>query len=399
MSPTTAATRLSIGFSCAGHLYSHLFMLLYPTVVLVLPDEFDRPYGELLALATPGFIAFGLFALPAGRLADRWSAFAMMVVFFIGTGIAAMLTGLARTPLEIAAGLTLIGVFASIYHPVGIAWVVRHSVSQGMALAVNGLFGNWGIAVAALAAGALIELSGWRAAFIVPGLVCVATGLAFALFARSGAVAVRETDRVVHAAASRRELIRAFAVVAVTSLFGGLVFQATTVGMPKIFDERLAGLVTGTLGVGGMVALVYFFASFAQLVTGHLIDRYPLKPVYFVIYALQAPLLFAAASLYDTPLLAVVVVFACLNLGALPVSDMVVARFAPAEWRATIYGAKFVLVLGVASLGVPMVAYIHDATGGFAWLFLIVAGFALTVAMAALLLPAGRHAGVAVEAD
>ncbi len=158
MSSTAAASRLSIGFSCAGHLYSHLFMLLYPTVVLVLPGEFDRPYGELLALATPGFIAFGLFALPAGRLADRWSAFGMMVVFFIGTGVAAMLTGLARTPLEIAMGLTLIGVFASIYHPVGTAWVIRHSVSQGMALAVNGLFGNWGIAVAALAAGALIEL-------------------------------------------------------------------------------------------------------------------------------------------------------------------------------------------------------------------------------------------------
>ncbi len=135
------------------------------------------------------------------------------------------------------------------------------------------------------------------------------------------------------------------------------------------------------------------------LPTGFLIDRYPLKPVYVVIYALQAPLLFAAASLYDTPLLAVVVVFACLNLGALPVSDMVVARFAPPEWRATIYGAKFVVVLGVAALAVPMVAYIHDATGGFAWLFLIVSGFALTVALAALLLPSGRHSGVAVAAD
>jgi len=382
------ATRLSIGFCCAGHLYAHLFMLLYPTVVLVLPGAFNRPYGELLTLATPGFIAFGLFALPAGRLADRWSAFAMMVVFFMGTGVASILTGLAQTPLQLAAGLTLIGVFAAIYHPVGIAWVIRHSVKQGMALAVNGVFGNWGLAVAALSAGALIELSGWRAAFIVPGVVCVATGIAFFYFARAGAVAVHDSDRVVHAPATRRQLIRAFSVVAVTALFGGLVFQSTTVGMPKIFDERLGGLVSGTLGVGGLVAMVYFVASFAQLAVGHLMDRFPLKPVYIIVYALQAPLLFVASGLFDEPLLAVVLIFACLNVGALPVSDMLVARFAPPEWRSTVYGAKFVVVLGVSSLGVPMVAYIHDNTGDFTMLFLVASVFALTVASAALFLPA-----------
>ena len=395
---TTAATRLSIGFCCAGHLYSHLFMLLYPTIVLVLPGEFDMPYGELLTLATPGFIAFGLFALPAGRLADRWSAFAMMVVFFIGTGIASIITGFARTPLQLAVGLTLIGVFASIYHPVGIAWVIRHSVKQGMALAVNGVFGNWGLAVAALSAGALIEFSGWRAAFIVPGIICALTGVAFLYYARAGAVAVHDSDRVVHAPASRRQLIQAFSVVAVTALFGGLVFQSTTVGMPKIFDERLGGMVSGALGVGGMVAIVYFVASFAQLGVGHLMDRFPLKPIYVIVYGLQAPLLFVASGLFDEPLLAVVLIFACLNVGALPVSDMIVARFAPPKWRSTIFGAKFVVVLGVASLGVPMVAYIHDNTGDFTMLFLIASVFALTVASAALFLPASR-AATAVAAE
>ena len=371
-------------------------MLLYPTIVLVLPGEFNMPYGELLTLATPGFIAFGLFALPAGRLADRWSAFAMMVVFFIGTGVASILTGLAQTPLQLAAGLTLIGVFA--YHPVGIAWVIRHSVKQGMALAVNGVFGNWGLAVAALSAGALIEFSGWRAAFIVPGVVCALTGVAFLYYARAGAVAVHDKDRVVHTPATRRQLIQAFSVVAVTALFGGLVFQSTTVGMPKIFDERLGGMVSGALGVGGMVAVVYFIASFAQLAVGHLMDRFALKPVYVIVYGLQAPLLFVASGLFDEPLLAVVLIFACLNVGALPVSDMIVARFAPPNWRSTIFGAKFVVVLGVASLGVPMVAYIHDNAGDFTMLFLVASAFALTVASAALFLPSSRAAeAVAAE--
>lgn len=382
--------RLAIAFSCAGHLYSHLFMLLYPTVVLVLGPAFDASYGELLTLATPGFIAFGLCALPAGRLGDRWSGFGMMVVFFIGTGSAAMLTGLARTPFEIAAGLTLIGVFASIYHPVGIAWVVRHSVNQGRALGVNGLFGNWGIAGAALVAGAFIELTSWRAAFLIPGAICVATGVAFLLFARSGAVAVASADRVVHKPRARRVLIRAFSVLAATSLFGGLVFQATTVGMPKIFDERLGDLVAGRLGVGGMVALVYFIAGFAQIIVGYLIDRYPLKPVYIGVYSVQVPLLLGAAYLFNTPLILVVAMFAFFNVGALPITDVVVARYAPPDWRSTIYGVKFAIGLGIASLGVPMVAFIHDSQGGFVVLFTLLSGFALVVALAATQLPGER---------
>ncbi len=395
--PATSS-RLSLAFTCVGHSYSHLFMLLYATVVLALEDEFARSFGELLTLSFPGFIAFGVCALPAGWLGDRWSALGMMVIFFVGTGAAAMLTGLASTTFELGAGLTLIGVFASIYHPVGIAWVVRHAKKRGKALGVNGLFGNFGVAAAALMAGALTDLISWRAAFIIPGAVCVATGIAFFVFTRSGHVADAKADRVLQAPATRSEMRRVLSVLVITILFGGLIFQASLVGLPKVFDQRLTGLVTGTLGVGGMVSLVYLLAGFAQIVSGHLIDRYPLKPVYAGLYFLQAPLLFAAAGLYDLPLLVVVVGFVCLHVGANPVSDGLVARYTPADWRATVYGAKFVVGLGVSALGVPMVALIYDRTGGFEWLFVTLSGFALAVVLAALFLPTERRAGLSPTA-
>ena len=57
-----------------GHFLDHLFMLVFATVAaLALHREWGVSYGELLAYATPGFFAFGLFSLPAGWLADRWS--------------------------------------------------------------------------------------------------------------------------------------------------------------------------------------------------------------------------------------------------------------------------------------------------------------------------------------
>ena len=49
-------------------------MLIYPVVVLSLEREFNQPYAELLPLAFAGFVLYGVAALPAGWLADRFSA-------------------------------------------------------------------------------------------------------------------------------------------------------------------------------------------------------------------------------------------------------------------------------------------------------------------------------------
>jgi len=379
--------RLSLGFTAAGHAYAHLFMLLYPTVVLALGPAFDRPYGELLALATPAYVLFGAGALPAGWLGDRWSAFGMLVVFFVGTGAAAVATGFATDPVSLALGLGAIGLFASIYHPVGTAWVVRHAARRTRALGFNGMCGNFGVALAALVAGALTELAGWRAAFIVPGLISIATGIAFFAVVRAGAVDADTAERVAHIPRGRGETRRAIAVLLVAAVLGGLVFQATTVGLPKLFDDRLGALAQGTLGVGAMVSVVYGIAGFAQIIVGRLAERRRLKPLYLALYALQAPLLLLAGFIAGAPLLAVCIAFVFVNVGVLPVGDGLLARFTPPRWRATVYGVKFVAALGVAALGVPLVALTRDATGDFTLLFVVLAALAASVVAAASFLP------------
>jgi MFS family permease len=154
-----------------GHFLDHLAMLVFPTVVIALGREWDRPYSELLPLTLGGFIAFGGFALPAGWLADHWSRYKLLVVFFLGIGVALFVTGFAQSPWQIGLGLTVIGLFAAIYHPVGIAMLVAAPTKLGSALGWNGLWGNLGLAAAALIAGALMDQFGWRAAFFVPGAI------------------------------------------------------------------------------------------------------------------------------------------------------------------------------------------------------------------------------------
>ena len=186
--PLTKPSRhLAQHFSNAGHLISHLLMLLYPTVVLTLERQFSLGYGELLALSVPGAVLYGICALPAGWLGDRWSAEYMMVIFYVGSGLAAILTGLATGPLGIAIGLTLIGLFGAIYHPVGIAWLVRNAENHGRALgterSVRQHRRRERFARCRLADG----FAGWRSAFIIPGAICLGLGAALWVSVRAGA--------------------------------------------------------------------------------------------------------------------------------------------------------------------------------------------------------------------
>ncbi|MEE8248273.1 MAG: MFS transporter, partial [Alphaproteobacteria bacterium] len=295
-------SRIRFLFLNLGHTYDHLFMLLFATVVLALEDELGGSYGELLALSIPGFIAFAAGTLPAGWLGDRWSRTGMMALFFLGVGAASVLTGLARSRLEIAAGLTLIGLFASIYHPVGIAMVVEGRDKVGRLLGINGVFGNIGVAAAALVAGWLTDLVSWRAAFIVPGLVALATGLAYIAFIAYGRSPApgRPVSARPRAAARRGPLyVRVFVVIGVATLFGGLIFNIATVALPKMLDERLIRMALSTREIGSLAALIYGAAALAQVVVGVLIDRFPIKPVFVLVVLAQVPVMVFAAGAHD----------------------------------------------------------------------------------------------------
>ncbi len=379
---------LALVFSSVGHFFAHLLMLLYPTVVLVLEGRWGMSYGDLLSLSLGGFVLFGLGALPAGWLGDRWSAERMMVVFFVGTGGAAIATGFADSPLAVALGLGAIGLFGSIYHPVGTAWLVRNAENRGRALGWNGISGSMGLAAGPFVAGALAQVLSWRAAFIIPGALCTVIGIVLFCCVRGGRVVAAPVDRRPDPPVSRRDVIRTFIVLSLTMLADGTISQAVPVALPKVFAEGLTGLTDGgTLDAGGFVTLVFVFAATAQLAGGWLADRFAMKSVYILAWAFQAPLFFAAAHTRDVPLLAVMMAVNYLGVLATPAENALLARYTPARWRATAYGAKFLLALSVSTIGVKLVAMTYDRTGSFTLLWLALAGCAGFVALAGMFLP------------
>ncbi|HWI98041.1 MAG TPA: MFS transporter [Burkholderiales bacterium] len=378
-----------VPFINLGHLLDHLVMLVFPTVILALARVWDRPYSELLPLALGGFIAFGAFAIPAGWLADHWSRYKMIAVFFFGIGASLFLTGFAATPWQIAAGLTLTGMFAAIYHPVGIAMLVAAPKNLGMALGWNGLWGNLGLAFAAIVSGALMDLWGWRTAFFVPGVVSIAAGVGFLLLVPDpGPVPKRSKTIGLHLDA--RTMAQIFVILLVATACGGVIFNSTTVAMPKIFDERMRALTQTNVGIGAMVAFVYAVAAFAQVLMGTLMSRFDMKHLMMACGLVQIPLLAAAATLDGWPMLVVALLMMMAIFGQIPLNDGIVGKYVADEYRARVLSVRYVISLGVASVAVPMIALLHRTEGGFRNVFMVLAALAAAVFVSALFFPSRR---------
>jgi len=387
------SARLSIGFSYVGHTFMHVLSALYLTVVLALVPAWHMGYDELIRLWTVGSLMIGVGAPLAGWLGDRWSDARMMVAFFWLTGGGGVAAGFSDGPTALALTLAVLGVGASIYHPVGMSWLVKNAANTGTALGYQGLFGSLGVAGAAVVAGTLTDLISWRAAFIIPGALCLATGVALAACIGLGLITDRAVDVKPQPKPSRSDAVRAFLVLSVTMAVGGLVWNSVMVAMPKWFDDRLDLLVgDSTLGVGGLVTVIYLLGSLPQLWGGRLADRFQTKALYAGCLLLQVPMMLLAARVAGSPVLALALIMvSCQNL-QIPVENLLLARFTPGKYRGLAYGAKFVLTFGVGPLAVQLVAASYRWTGGFDGLFLVLAGLAATAFTAALLLPVERAA-------
>jgi MFS family permease len=383
-----------------AHLLDHFFMLIFPTAVLAISKEWGLSFSQLLPLSLPAMAIFGLGALPAGWLADRWSRRGMMAVFFFGIGAASVLAGLSQGPWQLGAALALIGAFAAIYHPVGIAMLTIGSPRLGWTLGVNGVWGNLGLGVAALVTGVIVQFAGWRTAFVLPGVVTIGLGFAY-LAASRGATNAAGSKKAASVAVPPEVMKRLVVVFLIAVVCNGLLFHATTVSMPKLFDERLRGVLSGDAGlgaIGAIIAVVYLIAAMAQLLVGSLIDRVSLRSALLAVVALQAPLFLLATTGSGWGLVAAAIGIMFFVFGQIPINDAMVARYTSDRWRARAYGLRYVASFLGSAGAVTLVSTLH-AGGGFSKVFVALAGVAVAAFVAAVLLPRiGEPAAAAAAA-
>lgn len=374
-----------------GHALNHFFILIYPTVVLTLQKEWDASYSELLRYGSLGVLAYGLGSLPSGWLGDHWSRSGMMKVFFFGMGLSSVLTGLAQNPLQISVGVVAMGLFASIYHPVGTALVFSSSEKTGRGMAINGLFGNMGLAIAAFSTALLSDLLGWQAAFVVPGIICVLVGTLYCKV--EGKVSDIHASRSANEAVllNKQDMTRLFLCIAVIACLGGLVFQSVSTALPKIVESAFSfSLMETGLVVTGMTTL----AALVQLLIGELLDRFSARIILMVIVSSQASTLLLLAVSPDFFLLPLLCLLLFTTFAQIPVNDWLIGHYSAEEWRSRFYAMKYMLALGMAAVAYWLIAAVHGSTGSFVYLYWILGGLMGGSAVAAWLIPQQREAVV-----
>jgi MFS family permease len=382
-----------IGFVNAAHFIDHYAMLIFAAAVIVMGPALGTAYSELLPYATPGFVAFGAGSLLTGWLGDRWSRRHMMAIFFAGIGASMIAVGLVQTPLQLGAALLAIGLFASIYHPVGTAMIVSYADKLGREMGINGVWGNFGVASSALVTGVVGQYLGWRWAFILPGIVTLLIGVAFMR-------TVAHEDRSGHrqAAAQARvakgDMWRVFLSLLIVALAASTTFNAVTVALPKLFAERLADLTASPALLGVIAAAVYVFGAMTQYTVGKMIDRYSLKAVALPLSFLLAPFLYLAATLSNLPLILASIGIVMGAFGQVTVNDAMVGKYTSDKWRSRAYAVRYFIGFTAAGASVGLVAWLYER-GGFVTMLHAFGALCVLVIIAALILPREIAVGAA----
>ncbi|MGC1669712.1 MAG: MFS transporter, partial [Pseudolabrys sp.] len=354
----------AIGVLNGAHALDHFVILIYPTVVIELATVYGRSYSELIALGTASFTAFSLFSLPAGWLADRWSRRNMMAAFYIGCGLSLAGAGFAPNLAMLAAAMFALGMFASIYHPVGMAMLIEASNARGRTLAFNGVCGNLGVSLAAGISAALATWISWRAAFFVPAVVMVATGIVYLWLTPDDGHHAKSRVSAPAVPLTPRLAVMLFGLFIVIALSAGLTFNVLTIALPKIVDERLSNDLPLIL-VGSIATAVLVCGALAQLTVGRVVEWIPPHAIFAIVTGIGfLGNLWAAYASGVALLIALAVAIAAIY-GQVTVNDMIMARYTADAWRGRVYAVRYFLLFISAGAAIGMISLLHES-GGFA---------------------------------
>ncbi len=394
--------RARLLFLNVGHFVDHLFMLIFAKAAFSAGLGFglakDGAYAEMIPYGVPALVLFGACAPIAAYMADKWTRNGMIAVFFIGIGAASIATSFATSPLQIGIGLAVLGVFAAIYHPIGIAMVIEGGGKVGSRLGANGVWGNMGVAAAPLITGIVLADYDWRLAFVLPGILSIFIGLGFIAFVRAGRMRSPEpSPREKALVGFQPGWKRALLALALVTAAGGFVFGAMTFIIPRMFEVSMPGISADVAVTGALAAVVYAVAAWAQLGTGRLIDHRRIKPVLLCVALGQPVLIGVMATQSDYGLLAASLLAMAFVFGQIPITDAVLARYVPDVWRTKVLSVKFMLNLVIGAGALITARAVLAGGGDFGTLMMVLAFAAGLVFLSALLLPA-RIGGEAVPA-
>ena len=369
-----------------GHFLDHFMMLIFAKAAFDAGRHFGLSYDEIIIYGTLGLFLFGAAAPLAGWLADKYSRSLIIIIYPFGVSLGAFLCFLSSSPIMLGFSIGVIGFFAAIFHPVGIAMLIRDSNKVGVRLGVNGVWGNMGVAAAPVLTGFIILNSNWQLSFLVPSLICLIFGIAQLRGFKEIDIKEEKTKQK-----TSNGLVEGWKIVllslTMTTLAGGFIFGSLTFLIPRIFEVNLSGISVDIAITGLLAGIVYAIASFSQVGVGYLIDRYSPKIILGFIGIGQFFLIYLSSLYIDYALFFVMLMAMFFVFGQVPITDAILVRYVDDQWRARILSVKFLINLCAGASVLPLVSLFLGYGYTFSDLLTILSCLAIFVVISAYMLP------------
>ena len=369
-----------------GHFLDHFMMLIFAKAAFDAGRHFGLSYDEIIIYGTLGLFLFGAAAPLAGWLADKYSRSLIIIIYPFGVSLGAFLCFLSSSPIMLGFSIGVIGFFAAIFHPVGIAMLIRDSNKVGVRLGVNGVWGNMGVAAAPVLTGFIILNSNWQLSFLIPSLICLIFGIAQLRGFKEIDIKEEKTKQKIS-----NGLVEGWKIVllslTMTTLAGGFIFGSLTFLIPRIFEVNLSGISVDIAITGLLAGIVYAIASLSQVGVGYLIDRYSPKIILGFVGIGQFFLIYLSSLYIDYALFFVMLMAMFFVFGQVPITDAILVRYVDDQWRARILSVKFLINLCAGASVLPLVSLFLGYGYTFSDLLTILSCLAIFVVISAYMLP------------
>ncbi|AGB31553.1 major facilitator superfamily protein [Natrinema pellirubrum DSM 15624] len=380
-------------FAMLAHATVHWFELAIPIFLVVWLEAFDISIAVAGIAVAAGYALFGIGALPAGLLADRYGPKRLVLACLVGMSVSFVGLSLATSIYGIAAALVCWGVTASVYHPAGLALISTGVEDRGTVFAWHGIAGNLGIALGPFATATLLLVLDWRLVAVVlsiPGAVATLYGLR-ARFDPTAAVAddgesTGSRSVAEFVATSRSLLTGSFLLVFAVVTVVGLYYRGVLTYLPELLNglPALAGIeppaALEELSLGDYFYVALLVAGMAgQYVAGKLTSRVPVARGLAVVFVGLAVLAVAFVPVSGLGLLPILLYCGVLGFALFaiePFYQEAVAVYTPPDARGLSYGYTYLGMFGLGSLSIALGGYLLDHATTAA-LFVTLAAIAL----------------------
>lgn len=353
--------RLILIISCAHalvHIFEHSFACVEQLVVqdgaFAIPVELGKQTAGQLGSTLR--LPFGLCAMLAGWLADRYGSRRLLLIYLVGGAAAAVMAFWSPTLAAMYVSMFVLGMFCSIYHPAGVSLIAHHTTpeNRSLALGYHGIFGSLGFAAGPFLAGAVLSTGAtWRQYY----LVLTVPSILLALVLR--AVLSREDDFIHGGADDSPEphpeddahWMAFAALMGVTSL-SGIVYAGILNFLPRYLDqtgldfgvppESLRNYLTGA---------VLALGAIGQYTAGRLARPATLEAFMAGTFFATAPFIFWMGFAQGPARLLAAAGFGLVFFMHQPLFNSLIAKYVPRRRRSLCFGLSFTVGFGVGSIG------------------------------------------------